>query len=343
MKKLVCFSVMVVVLGFTFVGCEWSGTSSEDSWSDNYSWINFSGLYRGSGGLIVREFSATGSVPTSPDGSSQIEEVVVTGERGDDLPRLATAVSGRLVHRPGIVPGSVTIVIQGQGTSAEANVTDDGSGGLSGFQSLTGPDPSQSRPVNGTINYTTGVWTLHFEDPGLRSPGMVFANYSYDRRVAVVDGGAADAGLRIAGGSVNSIQVEQLGNKLTFHLSSGHVLSGRLSVATLPGGDTTGRSGGDVSATYEVSGDVGGETVRISGTLSGVYVPPADIQFVNAAAPIISGILSNRILQGIWMQSSGTADVYGVAPQQSVPVNVGDFQPIVAEDTQTTTQPAGQQ
>ena len=335
MKKLVNFSIVLVVVGVIVMGCEWTGSGSDGSWSDSYSWINFSGLYRGSGGDVVRDFGAAG--PATP-GAGNI--VVVNNESGGTAPAASTELSGVLNNRPGIVPGSVTIVLQPASPEGSAgSVTDNGAGGLSGFVNLVGIDSSTANPVSGTINYSTGAWTLTLQSPGLLTSAQILANYAYDANIGTGGGGTNGGGpsLGVVGGRVQSIQIEQLGNKLTFRTSNGHVLEGYLSVVTLPGGDQTGRSAGDVSATYEVKGVVDGQQVRISGTLSGVYVPPADITFANPQAPIIYGIMSNRILQGIWMQPNGTADVYGVAPQQSVPINVGDLAPIVEDQTEAQT------
>jgi len=314
MKKLVCFSIVLVVLGVAFVGCEWTGTSSGEAWSDNFSWINFSGLYRGSGGALVRDFGATGSLITGQVGSGNI--VIVNNENVGTAPAAATELNGVLNNRPGIVPGSVTIALNPPTPQGSAgSVTDNGAGVLTGSFNLVGIDPSTERPMTGTINYDTGAWTLTLTSPGLLTAANIRASYAYDGSIGTGGGGTGgNGGTDIVGGSINSIQVEQLGNKLTFTTSNGHVLTGQLSVVTLPGGDRTGRSAGDVSATYEVRGEIGGQRVKIAGTFSGVYVPPADILFANPQAPIIFGIMSNRIMQGIWMQPNGTADVYGVAP-----------------------------
>ena len=338
MKKLVGFSVLLMGLAIAFSGCEWTGTSSGESWNDSFSWVNFSGLYRGAGGAVVREFGATGSLTTGQVGDGNM--VVVNNENQGSAPSGATELNGVLGNRPGIVPGSVTISLNPPSpTGSAGSVTDNGSGVLAGTFNLVGVDPSTERPMTGTINYDTGAWTLTLTSPGLLTTANIRASYAYDGSIGIGGGGSTGGGgVDVVGGTVNSIQVEQLGNKLTFRTSSGHVLTGQLSVVTLPGGDQTGRSAGDVSATYEVQGDIDGQRVKISGTFSGVYVPPGDVQFSNPEAPIIYGIMSNRILQGIWMQPNGTADVYAVAPQLSVPINVGDLRPVDDDQTQTPTQ-----
>lgn len=347
MKRLCIYSMVLLLVAF-FSGCEWTSSGGSGGWSDRYSWVNFSGLYRGSGGALVSEFAAeesaatttttTTPTTTTTDGNTTITTTVVNGESAGTAPAFQTSLNGGLNFRPGIVPGSVTFVLNATtANGSSGSVTDNGSGGLTGFVNLVGPDPTTAQPVTGTINYDTGVWAMDLTSPGLLSSAAMFVSYSYNTEIASDGGGSGgssdsdddtDSGstaLGIAGGDIYSVQVEQTGNQLTFRLSNGYTLTGQLSVVSLPGGDQTGRSAGDVSATYEVSGNIEGSSVKVNGTLSGVYVPPADIEFANDDAPVLFGILSSRILQGIWMQPGGTADIYGIAPQQSVPVNVGDF------------------
>ncbi|NLF85565.1 MAG: hypothetical protein GX571_05615, partial [Lentisphaerae bacterium] len=44
-RNVLLTSAVAAVIGLT-VGCEWTGTSSEESWNDAYAWVNFSGTYR---------------------------------------------------------------------------------------------------------------------------------------------------------------------------------------------------------------------------------------------------------------------------------------------------------
>ncbi len=326
------------------IGCEWTGTSSGEAWNESMDWVNFSGLYRApSGRNLVGDFASAGGGA----GNGVEQEFAQTDQAGPVL-QPATVFQGTInfMNRgtPGwsIKPGSVTIEMEGTGTGPFGSFSDGGNNQLSGSYSQVPLGANFSG--TGTINYDTGAWSIFLDsDFPFIEPAQITYSYVVVQRSGAagdaggVAGDTAGTGVATVGGTINTIQVEQLGNRLTFRTSRGHVLSGQLGMVTLPGGDQTGRSAGDVSATYEVEGDIDGQRVRITGTLSGVYVPPADIQFVQTGAPIIYGILSNRILQGIWMQPNGTADVYGVAPQQSVPVNVGDFAPLPEDDDDTTT------
>lgn len=342
MKTVLNFGLALVVVAL-LSGCEWDSSGDEGSWNDSYSWINFSGLYRGLDGMLVREFEAsesatsttttTISTTTTTDDGTTITTTVVNGESAGTAPSFQTSLNGGLNFRPGIVPGSVTFVLNATvANGSSGSVTDDGSGGLSGSVNLVGPDSSTAQPVTGTINYDTGVWTMDLTSPGLVSSADVFVSYSYNTEVATDGGGSGgdsgtdtdtdtgDSGLGIAGGDVFSIMVEQTGNKLRFVDSNGNSYEGFLSVVSLAGGDSTGQSSGAVSATYEVKGVAGGQTVKISGSFSGAYLSPSEASSGDDDTPRIYGKLTDRIMEGIWMQPDGTADVYGIAPQVSVEV-----------------------
>ncbi len=60
MTKLVNFG-LALMLVVVVAGCEWESSGDEGSWNDSYSWINFSGLYRGVNGPIVGDFAFASS------------------------------------------------------------------------------------------------------------------------------------------------------------------------------------------------------------------------------------------------------------------------------------------
>jgi len=310
MKSLLNFS-LAAILTVLVSGCEWEGTDSEGSWSDSYSWINFSGLYRGVNGPLVRNFA---SATTSSGDDSSPTVTVVNNENGGIAPESQTVLNGTLVNKPGITPGSVSIVLlPGSPGDSSGSATDNGSGLLIGSFNLVGIDPSSNFPMEGTINYSTGFWVLNLPAPGLLTPAAIRVSYTYSAAEAA-SGGGTETDLNVAGGPVATMLVEQVGNRLRFVDSNGNEQQGVLSVVSLAGGDRTGRSSGVVSATYEVKGKIGGKAIKITGSFSGAYVAP------DAANGEVNGTMGNRILEGIWMQSDGTADVYGVAPQISVEV-----------------------
>lgn len=312
MTKLLNFGLalmLVVVAG----GCEWESSGDGGSWSDSYSWINFSGLYRGVNGPIVGNFTFAGGDDGTTPGT------VVNGEAQGTGPAFQTILSGTLAKHPGITPGSVTIVMSATvANGSSGSVTDNGSGVLSGSVNLVGPDPTTSNPATGTINYDTGAWTLNLTSPGLLTTVSIKASYTYSAVVA--ETGGSDSDLATAGGNVNTILVEQVGNKLRFVDSNGNAYEGFLSVVSLAGGDSTGRSSGTVSATYEVKGAAGGKSVKITGSFAGAYLSPTDSGSEDEDSPAIYGQMTDRRLEGIWIQPDGTADVYGLAPQLTVEV-----------------------
>ncbi len=303
MKRVLKFS-MAAVLTVLVSGCEWDGTSGGDSWSSSYSWINFSGLYRGVNGPLVGNFTSTwggggGGTDTGP-------VTVVNNENGGTAPAEQTVLSGTLNFRPGITPGSVSIFLIAENAGdSSGTATDNGSGVLTGSYNLIGLDPSSSLPMTGTINYGTGAWTLNLPSPGLFTPCPIRINYTYSAETAEEDDDG-ESDLDTAGGVVMTMLVEQLGNKLTFTDSNGNIYTGFLSVVALAGGDRSGFTSGDLSATYEVKGKAEGKAIKISGSFSGAYTAPVEGQS--------NGNLRGRLLQGIWMQPNGTADVHGVAP-----------------------------
>ncbi len=105
-------------------GCEWGGTSSEESWNDAYSWANFSGTY-----TLYNVIDST---------ETDIEDQVATTEN-QGVTGATDTYNGTLARRP-IVAGSVTINIGG------TTFTDQGNSTLTGGQ-------------GGTINYGTGQWS----------------------------------------------------------------------------------------------------------------------------------------------------------------------------------------
>lgn len=320
------FSVALVILVVIAAGCEWTGTSSDGSWDNSVGWVNFTGIYRGprGGTTLVSDFSSSVGVIGGGSGSSLPEtETRVIGQDGGTQAAPFTVLTGIIPFTGGsIKPGSVSINLLATGSGAQGQF-EDGGGGLSGSFAQVPPAPPISG--SGTINYDTGAYRINLDAVYLDEAQIT---YSYVILGDGAPGGGGDGGdggddgsdgISIAGGEIASIQVEQLGNKLIFRTSTGYVLEGIMGIVTTPGGDRSGRSSGDVTATYEVKGDIAGQQVTISGTFSGVYTAPSTA----GTAAGTSGMLTSRIMQGIWMQPSGTADVYGVAPELSVTIDTG--------------------
>ncbi|RLF63297.1 MAG: hypothetical protein DRN30_06770, partial [Thermoplasmata archaeon] len=66
MKKLLSCMALIMTM-VTLTGCEWGSSGSDSSWSDSYSWVNFSGAYRPPSGksTLVTSFGGATSTGTS--------------------------------------------------------------------------------------------------------------------------------------------------------------------------------------------------------------------------------------------------------------------------------------
>lgn len=124
-KSLIPITV-VAVSAAAFVGCEWGGVHSGESWNDAYSWANFTGTYK----------LATPVVEDSTDGStaSFSRSHVFDGNRSYNAGKTA------------LVPGSVSVTIAGLGSFTDNG---DGSTTFSG---------SGSHSV--TINHSAGTVSI---------------------------------------------------------------------------------------------------------------------------------------------------------------------------------------
>ena len=231
MKRNVLFTgAMAALIGLT-VGCEWTGTSSEESWNDAYSWVNFSGTYR-----LYNTVPATPGTPGTP--SETETEVPVSNESQGLTTVGGTVYNGQVAKRP-VVAGSLTLNVGGY------VFNDDGSGTLTGGAS-------------GTINYGTGAWSA---DTGSGTGGglPIRATYSYLQAGTIITPGTPGT----PGSAITSLTVHQQGNLLTFTDNNGVVYSGRVTGANVP---SDSRTAGNVRLNFEVTA---GNGAKIIGTLSG--------------------------------------------------------------------------
>ena len=211
-------------------GCEWSSSSSGDSWSDAYNDMNFAGTYR------------SASVQTSTDGTTTTTTRTVNNEQVGTTTASATCAF-QLGNSP-VVAGSVVIV------AGDLTFQDNGDGTLS---CTAFPDSP-----GGTISYDSGAGVI---DRGYHNEAgkHIMASYSF---TATSTGGSNSSSAR----SITSVTVSQSGQHLTLHCNNGYVLSGRFNhVNTLSEATTT--SSGRYNAQFEVSNDAG---VKMVGTLQHV-------------------------------------------------------------------------
>ena len=117
-------------------GCEWSSSSSGDSWSDAYNDMNFAGTYR------------SASVQTSTDGTTTTTTRTVNNERVGTVGG-GNSASFNLGNSP-VVAGSVVITVGG-----DITFQDNGSGTLTCTSNHAG--------ASGTISYDSGAGTVFFD------------------------------------------------------------------------------------------------------------------------------------------------------------------------------------
>jgi hypothetical protein len=311
MRWMFCLlSSMVAAFMFMFVGCEWESSGSDDTWDESVSWVNFSGVYRGAyeEGCIVAPAGTTGpgEDTTQPD---EVDTFIVNSEaQGTALPNQVT-LSGVIGNRPNsIVPGSVTFVFSGP--TSGGNVTDDGSGGLTGNYTIANPAPV-SFAVSGTIRYDNGQWTMNLAPPGFLENVTIRVSYTYEVPLDDDDanGGGSDTNaVDTCPYGLYTMEVTQQGNVITIRDNTGRFYTGQFGLVATAGGDATGQTSGDVIGNFYVEAD----DATITGKFQGAYVAPG----LNSVSG--SGTLTDRVILGTWMHANVTGDVFGYAPSVSV-------------------------
>lgn len=258
-------------------GCDWSTSGDDDSWSDRYNWVNFSGVYRGAGGgALVSTYS------TTPASSTSV--FTVTGERIATGNGSKTVFNGT-VKSGNLVAGSFSV------STAGYQLNETGGGALSG-----------NAGSSGSIVSGTGAWSVDFGGTAPDNGAPIYASYQYTAKTDTGTGGSS-------GKTIYSFVVTQEGNKLSFVDNNGAVYSGNFgSVRTTQGAsrDTPSDSGtpavGDtVIGSFEVNGtSAAGYPVTITGTFQGTV--GANLQ------------LTGRVLNGTWIEKGGkTGNVSGQA------------------------------
>jgi hypothetical protein len=227
-----------ILCSFLFAGCEWTSSSSGESWSNRYDDMNFSGTYRV--GTVV----SGGGTSTSPSGGESEYNTISVSETVGNYSFGTRAYSGKL--HGGVIPGSVQI------TAGGYIYTDDGNSLLIGNTSAAG---------NGNINYGSGAWSFTvntFSNADFPSSGNIRAAYAYSEEVS----GGSDSGGTAADSAVRvkSITVTQTGQYLTFTLSNGLVMEGRF-------GKVNQFETGDDRYTYNAQFEVSSRNNKMVGTL----------------------------------------------------------------------------
>ena len=227
-RHMILPTTLAALLALT-VGCEWTGTSSDEAWNDAYSWVNFSGSYR--------LYNAISPTDDSTDTTEQVQYAVKKPQTVES--NGGANYSGTLANRP-VVEGSVTLYI------GPATLTDQGDGTLAGIN---------NNKISGSINYITGAWSANTSSEVV--DGSTFrATYAYKVTGTVTVPGQA-------GSAITTVNVNQKGNLLTMTDNQGVVYEGRVTGASVPS-DTL--QAGNIRLNFEVKA---GNGAKIIGTLSG--------------------------------------------------------------------------
>jgi hypothetical protein len=332
MRKLVESAVVILFVSL-LSGCEWGGSGSDSTWSDAYSWINFSGVYRPASGrsFLVDIPGENPVVPVDPGNPGNPGNPDHPDNPYQDYPRANASVElgvsdgidahfeSTLAHLP-IVRGSVTV------TAGGWVLTDsDGDGVFTGDQGA------------GTLNYDTGRITVNWDfapDRGVR----VIVAYSYYLIGRQYKADAPTSGA--SEGYIYSLTLNQSGNILDAIDNNGVSYHGELIKVAQGGGDSSGNTSGSVVANFTMT-SAGG--AKIVGVLTGNYLAPRDN---GAAAPdqtiggnnittgkatdtdvdtapetVTTGRLLNRQMQGTYIGGDGsTGDLQGVSGDITVTV-----------------------
>ncbi len=315
-----CLALLSVVI-LMFAGCEWKNTDGSASWDDSFSWVNFSGTYRAQDGgeVVVAHGTLTINPDTTVTGNvTKVENQKVGEGQGTDIgdPNVYSGI----LHID-LIPGTVTIVAGG------FIFTDDGIGHL-----------TTSGGLAGTVEYTTGAWSIDFGTGGIAEGQDIMATYSYDSRSGGSGGGGGTTAGDFPWSGIFSMRVEQLGNYVRIVDGKFGQYEGVITTVSNGGGDMTGTTSGNIEAQFEVSGAASdGRAIRIVGSFLGGYIAPSQgdgtAGSTRTGTGTAYGALMGRILQAIWVEPDGqTADVVGEAG--SIDIDLDAFQP--ADDTADT-------
>lgn len=354
MKRSLLITLSLGLAGVFFAGCEWESSSDGQSWNSSYDWINFGGTYRSGSSqrALVANFSfasggTAGTTDPEPGGDfNPIRYFQVNNEDAGILPKLSEILTGTVnynnnlstalselgissgdVESVRIAPGTFSMTFaQGTPSLASGGASDNGSGGITGTWKNYASDPTYS--LTGTLDYQSGGWQIVLDDPA--DLGLLFdcqAYYNYQLEITLKDPEEVEDTTPdeeeetppTQSGWIYSLQIEQTGNYLRMIDNHGSVYEGYISTVSTPGGDSTGRSSGEIVANFEVTGSSQGTPVQIVGSFRGLYTSAASTETTGTAdASEPAGRLGGRTIQGTWIEPSGQGDLYGTAADIAV-------------------------
>ncbi|MCK5850129.1 MAG: hypothetical protein KAH23_04380 [Kiritimatiellae bacterium] len=270
------------------VGCEWESSDDSDSWTDELDWANFSGTYQ-----------LSGATPSGSDSESSGTKVIKTGESGGPFSANTTQLSGRLdsyASAGEITPGSITMIFKNASGTTVGTFTDSG-GTLNGTFSVADP-ANPNYTGTGTIEYSTGSWSLGLQSPGFVVNVTLTVDYTYTVGSGTVVDDTGDNG-----DLLDSLHITQTGNKLYGTGSDGNTYTGTMWKGTTPGGDDTGNTSGQVTTGFELDND---NDITITGTFTGTWTASGE------DAESTSGNLTDKMIEATWSKGDNTMEINGV-------------------------------
>ena len=258
-----------VAFAALFAGCEWTNSSGDSTWSSSYDAMNFAGTYR------ITTVTQTGGGDGGDAGGSGTSPKTVSKWKTNDSSILYHGSVGETV-----VAGSVTVKV---GSENGLTFTDDGAGNLT---CSLGP--------SGTIQYTTGDWSITFDAP----PGgnlVIAVTYTPVQKSTSSDYYYGLDTSTFDATRVTAITISQTGQSLTMSFNNGIVMAGRFTSIRQTGriNEDTGAGADTYNAQFQVSS---GSESKMVGTLNYDFTS------------------HNRILDGTWTWGKKTFDVNAIGP-----------------------------
>lgn len=309
-RALVTMLAVSALFGFV-TGCEWSGSGSDGTWSDQYSWVNFSGVYKPYGASLLVQSHAYAAATSAGSNSAATVRRSVTETIGTGT-GASRSFSTTLSHVP-VASGSVF-------------VTD----GFEAFQDVPTPGTlAGDKGGTGSVNYNTGAISVTFNlDPG--AGVAIRCTYEYDEAVGSGSGTSSSSASNPQGSSlaVYSLSVFQQGNLLDMTDNNGATYKGKMGSLVSSGGATQGQvaDGSTVTAQFTASGiSANGRGIKIVGTLQGRYQAgtSSGSSGSSGSGTATTWLLTSRTMQATWIEDGGvfTGDITAVAPTAPVTVS----------------------
>jgi len=290
MKRLALTAVCGVMAASVLLitGCDDWSSGGDSSWTDRYSWMNFSGHYRGEAGVpLVTDYTAIRDADSMQASITQSFETPSPDSQEQTFS----------LARENVQPGSVRVVRTPPGVT----LSDDGSGTLTGSGGA------------GTVDYGSGIVNLTLDNP--EPAGSTFSiSYSY----SVAAEGRPPPGSGATKVRIDTFSIEHTGNRISIVDNNGAVYTGNLGRTTSsggkegPGGFTDQQPGG---GNDEPGSPVTGGILIAQFTATGISASGMRINMTGHLQGNWSGgEITNRRILGTWIEKDGrVGDINGVA------------------------------